>query len=150
MNEHLSAPEISAWLCGEISADRAAHAGQCPLCRAEMARLEADIRGLRGAIHEWARREGGENQSAWQPARMRTGRVPRLAWTAAAAALALASAAPLYRHALERRRAAEAARARADAALMQQVDLEISRAVPGPLEPLAGFIAQPDSSTTSR
>jgi len=68
-----------------------------------------------------------------------------LRWALVAAALLLLSAIPIYRNVQDRQRQAE--RARADALLLEQVDAEVSRAVPRPMEPLAKLVSWDFSST---
>jgi hypothetical protein len=151
MNQHLTPQEISQCVCGEISGAAESHARECPACRAEIQRLSSALRQFRGAVHEWSRLEGGDGAPAgWSPAQPRSFRLPLMRWAAAAALLALVTAAPLYRSARQRQVAAQAARAaRADALLLQQVDFEISRAVPVPMEPLVTLISQSDSQSTA-
>jgi hypothetical protein len=62
----------------------------------------------------------------------------QLRWVLAAAALAIAVMIPAYSQ-LERHRAAE--QARADAALLEQIDSAVSRAVPQPMEPLVQLVS---------
>jgi len=152
MNRHLSNEEISAWAGGEVSPACEEHARECAECRGELERLLSALGEFRGAARAWSRSQGAEAvPHDWRPSRARRFRSPVIRWAAAAAVLALATAAPLYRNSLERRRAAQAAAtARADTLLLQQVDFEISQAVPVPMEPLVSLISQPDSSNTSQ
>ena len=89
-------------------------------------------------------------QSAVPPApQMRASVTVRrpLRWAAAVAAAALVVAVPVYReHVRGEARVAAAAADAADALLLKQVDTEISRAVPEPMEPLVKLAAwEPDS-----
>ena len=56
-----------------------------------------------------------------------------LRWGWAVAALLVLAAVPIYREDQQRK----AERARADAALLEQVDVQVSRAIAAPMEPLA-------------
>jgi hypothetical protein len=62
-----------------------------------------------------------------------------------AAALAL-SVAPVYKTVLDHQRAAQAL---ADAQLMEQVDREVSEAVPTPMQPLAQLVSWDSTSQDS-
>ena len=66
-------------------------------------------------------------------------------WALAAAALLVLAVVPIYRNAQDRQRQAEIARA--DTLLLEQVDAEVSRAVPRPMEPLVKLVSWDFSST---
>jgi hypothetical protein len=129
MNSHLSAEEISAWTLGDRTAERERHVGCCEACSGEIAKLESAIGEFRGAVRHWRDVPPPVYARAVRPSR--AGR-----WVLAAAALALAIAAPVYRH---RQEAAETARA--DAMLLEQVDAEVSQAVPRPMQPLVPLVS---------
>jgi len=134
MNPHLSAEEISQWMVGERTEERERHVSGCEACAGEIARLESALREFRDAVHGWK----GVPALVCSTRR----RAPRAArWALAAAALVLMIAAPVYRH---RRQAAEAARA--DAILLDQVDAEVSQAVPRPMEPLVQLVSWSSSN----
>ncbi|HXS97131.1 MAG TPA: hypothetical protein VN736_21190 [Candidatus Limnocylindrales bacterium] len=150
MKAHLTGRQVDSWLCGDATAEMEAHARECAECREQVQRLSATLRDFRAAAVEFSESQGGEAAPAgWSPAESRGFRIPSLRWAAAAAAvLVLTTAVPLYRSAQERRQAeaaAEAAKAaRADSLLLQEVDYEISRAVPAPMEPLVALMARPN------
>lgn len=133
MIQHLSAEQISQWMIGERSPQLERHVAQCDECRAELAQLETTLRQFRGAVREWS---GSATPPAWrQPA-------PRHSWFSwprlalAAATLCILLALPVYWTIRGRERAEQAA----DAQLLEQVDSEISRAVPEPMEPLVNLV----------
>lgn len=146
MSKHFTTEQISAWVSGAMSPDMEAHARECDACRMEVERFSAGLKEFRGAVRVWSEQQGG---LASRRLSVRSARFPLVRWGAAAAVLALAAAAPFYYQARERSlRAEEAARqARADAALLQQVDYDISRAVPTPLEPLEALISRSPNSS---
>src|SRR5208283_5891399 len=72
-------------------------------------------------------------------------RIQPMRWALVAAALLVLAAVPVHRNAQERQRQAEIARA--DALLLEQVDAEVSRAVPRPMEPLVKLVSWDFSST---
>jgi hypothetical protein len=134
MIEHLSAEQISHWLIGERQPETERHLAACDACRTELAQLQGALVQFRSAVREWS---AASAPPEWRPA-ARAGWFswPRLA--VAAAALAVLISAPVYWTERRRERAAEAARA--DAQLLEQVDSEISRAVPEPMEPLVNLV----------
>lgn len=153
MNRHLSDEEISAWLIGEPIGERtgwqAEHVAACPECRAQTSQLQNALAGFRESAIVWAARR--------QPAAVIPPATPwwqpRPEWLLAAAALLLITAAPLYRSHSAHQSAAyarAAIEAAEDAALLKQVDTEISKAVPGPMEPLVTLVAwNPDPTNQS-
>jgi hypothetical protein len=127
MNSHLSPERISKWMMGERTSPEEQHVLECPQCSAEVARFQSALAGFGGAV-----RDCSERQSVMKPVRDgRHARPFRWAWVAAAALLL--AAVPIYRENQQR----QAERARADAALMEQVDAQVSRAIAAPMEPLA-------------
>jgi hypothetical protein len=152
MTEHLAAKRIAECVAGAPPPESARHLRECAQCRAEVARLESALGQFRHAVRGWS-----DGQSEWAlgraTARAAAGRRPAWAWSrwpaVAAVALALAVA-PVYKTVRDRQRAAEAL---ADAQLMEQIDREVSGAVPSPMEPLTQLVswdsAPQDSSQTS-
>jgi periplasmic protein TonB len=54
MNQHLSSEGISNYLMGEATFEETAHARECAICRAELARLESSLSLFRGAVRRWS------------------------------------------------------------------------------------------------
>ena len=127
MSSHLSHEQISQWMLGERTSVEEQHVLECPQCSAAVAGLQSALAEFGGAVRDW-----GEAQRVAMPTRDgRRARPFRWAWVAVAALLL--AAVPIYR--VDQQRKAE--RARADAALMEQVDAEVSRTVAAPMEPRA-------------
>lgn len=133
MTPHFSAEEITQWVAGERGdrGDGAAHLAECAECAAEVGRLEAALAEFGGAL-----RSSAVPPAVMRPAARRAPRVAR--WVLAAAALAAVAAAPVWRH---RQAEMRAEAARADAILLDEVDAEVSEAVPGPMEPLVPLVS---------
>jgi hypothetical protein len=134
MKPHLSAEEIADWMTGERTQDRERHVSGCEACRGEIARMQSALSEFRGAVRAW-----DSPPALVLHARPRVPRAAR--WLLAAAALALSVGAPVYRY---RQQAAEAARL--DAILLDQVDAEVSEAVPRPMQPLVQLVSWNSSS----
>jgi hypothetical protein len=134
MNEHLSPEDMSRWFAGERSPDLQRHAGECEACSARLDRLESSLAEFRGSVHDWsAAQPAAAPPMVWRlPVRhlVRT-------WILAAASLLILASGPVWWHFRQQARAAEMARADA---LLQQVDAEISRAVPRTMEPLVSLV----------
>ena len=142
MNRHLSTEQIARWIVGERSAAQERHVRECAACGAEVAQLETALGAFRGTVRNWS---DGERAAAAQPVRAR--RVQQWTrWAMAAAALATAAAIPVY---LEVRHQRQVELAKADAALMEQVDTAVSRAIAAPMEPLVKLVAWNDSQNGS-
>jgi hypothetical protein len=146
MNQHLSPEQIARWMAGERTASEEQHARQCVECGAELARLEAALALFRGAVRQWSEQQSVERPRTWGVER--APRVFVLRWAMVAAALLMLVWVPIYQGAKEKQRKAELARA--DAALLEQVDAEISRAVPAPMEPLIKLVAWDSASTNQK
>jgi predicted anti-sigma-YlaC factor YlaD len=150
MNQHLSAEQIAQWMAGEHPAGAEQHLHQCPECSSEVARLQGTLALFRGAVTEWSEQQDASKvQAAWKVQRASHGFRP-MRWALACVALLLLALIPVYHNAAERQRKADIARA--DAALLEQVDVEISRAVPSTMEPLLKLVAwdSPGDQTTNK
>ena len=146
MNRHLSSSEISRWMIGEHTPQQEHHVRECPECSAELARLEASLSLFRDSVRQWSdRQSSGSNQGAWKVERTRTGFMgqPRL-WALVTAMVLMLAVIPIYRDAQHKQREAE--RALADAVLLEQVDDQLSRAVPAPMEPLVAWSSDENST----
>lgn len=117
------------------------HVCQCPECAAKVAELESAIAQFRESVRDCGERYGRPEIPL--PGGVRRARRNFAArpsrWAPVAAALLLLAAIPIYTNSRDRRRQAEMARA--DAALLEQVDAGVSRAVPAPMEPLVELIS---------
>ena len=135
MSEHLSPEDISRWFAGERSPDVARHAGECEGCSARLDHMESALADFRRATHDWsAAQPAAAPPIAWRPPVRHTAQ----RWLLAAATLLiLVSSSAYWEHSRQQARAAEMARADA---LLEQVDAEISRAVPQPMEPLVNLV----------
>ncbi|MGD0771820.1 MAG: hypothetical protein ABSC05_03260 [Candidatus Solibacter sp.] len=135
MNEHLSPEDISRWLAGERSVELQRHVGDCEACSARLDGRESALAEFRGWVHDWsAAQPASAPRAAWRPA---TGHMARR-WILVAATVLILVSGPAYWQSRRQARAAEMARADA---LLEQVDAEISRAVPQTMEPLVNLVA---------
>jgi hypothetical protein len=131
MNSHLSPEQFSRWMIGERTPLEEQHVRECSQCSAEIGKCQSAIAGFRDSVREWS-----DQQTVVKP--ILAGRPTRsVRWACIAATLLVLSAIPIYR--VEQHRKAE--RARADAALLEQVDRQVSRAIAAPMEPLANLMA---------
>jgi hypothetical protein len=139
MNSHLTREQINQWIIGDRAPQIESHMATCAECSAEAARLEVPLGAFRDTVHRWSGRH-------LSPA---TAIVPRRSFSffprfaIATAALALMIAGGIDFHA---RRVAEMARA--DEALLEQVDAAVGRSVPAPFEPLAKLMSQSSSNNS--
>jgi hypothetical protein len=149
MSQHLSSRQISQWMIGERTPQQEQHVGECSECGAEVARMEAALAQFRGSVRHWSGR-----QSRAQPPAVGSilpaadSATHPMRWTLVAAALLVLVAVPIYRNMQDSERQAEIARA--DALLLEQVDAEVSRAVPRPMEPLVKLVSWDFTSTDGR
>jgi hypothetical protein len=152
MTQHLSDEEIAAWAMGEGSALQKGHVAECQSCRAKTGDLQKALTGFRETALLWATRE---HPPAVIPAVAREkkwrGRYPPLRWVLACGALVgIAAVYESYSGSLNATRERAAQEAAADSALLSQVDKEISRAVPEPMEPLLTLVSWNTGSGQAR
>jgi hypothetical protein len=136
MSGHLSSVEISEWLAGIRTSGAERHLAECAGCAAELERAGEPLALFGVATRAWC---AAEPPAPWpQPIELAVRRRGLFAGVrvALAAAAVLLVAAPVY---LQHQRAIE--RARQDEALLEQVQTEISRSAPEPMQPLEKLVA---------
>jgi anti-sigma factor RsiW len=144
MNPHLTPQQIAEWITGDKIAEMDQHLRDCPECAAAVNRLAEPLALFRTTVR--ALSEQMEPAPLVLPAeRPRRATIPlhwRLAM-ATAAALMIA-AIPIARHLRPvQQPAAPAPIAQiSDDALLRQVESDLSRSVPTPMEPLAKLMAE--------
>ncbi len=134
MNEHLSPEEISLWFAGGRTAELERHAAGCAECGARLGRMDSALAEFRESARSWS-----EAQSETARRIVWNRPVSHMArrWVLVAASLVILASGPAYWRTRQQARAAEMAHADA---LLQQVDAEISRAVPQTMEPLVSLV----------
>jgi anti-sigma factor RsiW len=135
MNQHLSADQISGWTSGERNLEVEQHIAACPACRTQVAALQDTLAAFRGSLHQWSEEQFRTS------APIRPQAVKPLSWVtwnklsgACVAVMICLVAGVSVRQRTNQESAAEAATT--DALLLKQVDMELSRTVPRPMEPL--------------
>lgn len=150
LTSHLTKEELTDNLLGVSSLTVNAHLLGCPACAEELARVKGSIAGFRDAAHSWSERALMAAESS--TARARNGEAQsRPTWMLAMAAMILLVAGWLiYTHkepAVSQSHPAVVTAPTAGAALSQaqldqdnqllsQVSVELSEAVPAPMQPL--------------
>ena len=131
MRTHLSAHEVDAWIIGESTSQLADHVRECPDCAAEVERAAGPLLLFGGAVRAFGQQQM-RPMGHWTNARNSgwTG-LFRFGMAVAVAAMMLLVAVPVYRHGQNTRQAVQ------DEALLRQVQSELQKSVPAPMEPLA-------------
>lgn len=135
MSRHLTSQQISERVLGEGSQEMELHLRDCSLCQEELSRFEDALKGFRTSVRHWS-----ESQlPAPVPSQARRNPVwswmMGLCWAAAAIILCI-----VIGH-LNYHPVPQAQTTAADAALLAQIDNEVSRTVPGPMEPLTQLVS---------
>lgn len=146
MSVHVSLDQISRFMAGNATPDEVQHVRECGQCAAEAARLDSLLAYFRSSVIAWsALHRDAEIPDRWLPLQRRD-RISRrvLRWTMAAAALVFVATLPICDNVNDRRREMEVFRE--DARLWEEVNAQILRPVPSPLEPLTKLVAwDPDA-----
>ncbi len=101
----------------------------------ELTGLEDALKGFHDAVRNWAARQPGSECPGMRfESAQRARTVRRARWALAATAALVLLAVPVWKTSVEKKRAAEA---EADARLLEQVSVQLSRPVPASLEPLS-------------
>ncbi|MGA2272931.1 MAG: hypothetical protein ABSH00_05205 [Bryobacteraceae bacterium] len=136
MSGHLSSVEISEWLAGIRASGAERHLAECAGCAAELERAREPLARFGAAARAWCAAETPAPRLEPIESELRRRRRFTGVGIALAAAAALMVAAPVYR---QHQRALEMARQ--DEALLEQVQTEVSRSAPEPMQPLEKLVA---------
>jgi anti-sigma factor RsiW len=135
MTTHLCSEQLSECALGEPSPDARQHLEDCPACRAELQHFHEVLSGFRRSVRRWS--ENQANAALAVHARPSESR----SWMAShqfVLALLLAAVCMLVSMVWHGGENAPAS----DAVLLNQVDAQVSRAVPRSMEPLTKLVAQ--------
>lgn len=136
MSGHLSSVEISEWLAGTRTPAAEGHLAECAGCAAELARAAEPLARFGLATRAWCAAETPVPRLGSVATAVRRRHRFTMMRVALVAAAVLLLAAPVYRH---HQRALEMARQ--DEALLEQVQTEVSRSAPEPMQPLEKLVA---------
>jgi len=135
MSGHLSSVEMSEWLAGIRASGAERHLAECAGCAAELERASEPLALFGAATRAWCAAETPVPRlGSIAPAVRRRRRFAGVRVALAAAAVLLV-AAPVYR---QHQRAIEMARQ--DEALLEQVQTEVARSAPEPMQPLEKLV----------
>ena len=135
MIPHLTSQQLSGYLAAKPDPMVDHHVQDCPVCRAQLAAFRQSLAEFRGAVHVWSEQQAGALRSPapvsgerfWKPAHQ------------FACALAIAAVCAIV-SVLSWQRQESAARR--DTMLLDQVDAQVSRSVPSPMEPLLRLVVE--------
>jgi anti-sigma factor RsiW len=137
---HLNSDQLSEFILGEPHPGIARHLENCPSCRAELASFRDALGEFRGAVRCWSDEQAHAALAVQaRPAESRS-------WIAGhqlALALLLAAVCVLGSFVWH---GGESAAAN-DAVLLNQVDAQVSRAVPSSMEPLMKLVVETGADT---
>jgi hypothetical protein len=149
VSRHLSPEEISRWMMGERTAQDEEHVRDCWTCSAEVNRMETALGLFQRSAKDWSRERSPEFRNVWSIEGARRGvRTLALRWALAGLTLLVLAGIPI--RTLREREQREARANQIDAVLLEQVDAEVSRAVPAPMEPLARLVPWGSTETTGK
>jgi hypothetical protein len=166
MSAHLTQEELTDKLLGNSSLTVNAHLLGCPACADELERVKRAIAGFRDAAHGWSddALEAAENCAS--RARISAVRSRRTGWILAAAAAmilfiagsvaylhqepAVSQAHPVVPSTPTSSIGLSQAQLDQDNQLLSQVSVELSEAVPAPMQPLLVSESSGSSATTNK
>ena len=146
---HLSPEQITRWMMGEYTAQDEEHVRDCWTCGAEVNRVETALWLFQRSAKDWSREHSPEFRKVWSAERARRGvRTLALRWALAGLTLLVLVGIPVQT--IREREQREARANQIDAVLLEQVDAEVSRAVPAPMEPLTRLVPWGSTETTGK
>jgi anti-sigma factor RsiW len=159
--DHLSAWEQEEYILNQGTEQQSPqvlrHLAECVACRAEVARLEHGVGVFRSAAVEWSSQCLASRPQPLQAVPLRRLPIPRIQWAFAAVVplvLLLLALLPLHLSHLSTRQTAHpgvqiSAAQISDDALLEQVDEQVSVAVPSSMESLTHLVSADNNSGTA-
>lgn len=144
MSKHLNTDQISEWVTGEHNPTAEKHLGECEACRSQVESLQETLAGFRSSVRGWSAAQYAASQhTAFRAESLSRPLYPALYWAAAMAAAVCALLVILVFHEGSPRHVLinQTHSATTDAALMRQVDTEVSQTVPDAMEPLMKLVS---------
>jgi anti-sigma factor RsiW len=143
MSDHLSSRQFDELLVGDAPDKAQRHLRECPFCQKELERLREPFANFRQSVRGWSDEQlPAPLRIDWHSTASRSWMsLSKLSLAAVAVALCLLFAVSFP----SRQKSQPVGPSVSDAALLSQVDAEVSRSVPGPMEPLTEFLSN-DSS----
>ena len=135
--KHLCSEQIAECVLGLPDPVARRHLEDCAACRAELAKVREALGEFRGAVRGWSENQARELSISARPSESRSWIAAHqlaLALLLAAVCIVASIAVPWY----ERDRSG----AVNDAALLNQVDSEVSRTAPSSMEPLMKLVVE--------
>jgi anti-sigma factor RsiW len=140
MSSHLTSEQMTEAVLGDYSRDVGAHLRECAACHAEVRRWQSDLSAFGSAVRNWSEAEATAAPVRRKAARWRAAFPRPFSVVAVCASILLLCVLAEFHHFGGRdlsRSAAVTIAEPSDAVLMQDVNAELSRTVPGPMEPLS-------------
>jgi predicted anti-sigma-YlaC factor YlaD len=145
MSEHFTDGQIAEWVAGERVPERESHLQNCPACRSHVENFQAALTGFGASMRAWSEMQYVAATEASVKARSSERPVVvrgSLYAAAGLAAVCLVAVLVMFHGALVRQSAPVDTRASlADAALLRQIDTEVSQTVPHAMEPLTELVS---------
>ena len=148
MSSHLSSQQVAEWVGGKRNRKAETHLRDCPACQAEINHFEATLGQFRSSLREWSAEQFNPNVligTDWQKSQPKT-TLPKLGWALLLLAVYLAASLLLHRSETHQPIVVRVATI-SDSALLKQVDQDVSRTVPSPMEPLVNLVSWDGSSS---
>jgi hypothetical protein len=145
---HLTTWEQEEYVINRRAPQLLRHLSECAECRAAVARLEHGVGIFRHAAVEWSGQSLATRPQQWATASNRRLPVNALRWAFAAAVPLLLLVLALLPFHLASPRPALPAMAISDDALLQQVDEQLSVAVPSSMESLTHLVSTDNGGTS--
>ena len=150
MSNHLSQDQFAKCALGRLARAELQHISECPECRAELDRFGNALLLFRSAIRHRIDDRVASLPSTVTPLRPVAAGISKWRWAWVAAAVVTVLVLPFFIPQIQPQEAGERASSNADAdAVMERVNLHLSRIVPAPMEPMLSLLPNDESITKS-
>ena len=150
MSNHLSQDQFSKYIVGRPTSEELKHIGECPECSAELERFGNTLSLFRSEIRNRIEERVASHPPEVTFLRPVESGISKWRWAWVAAAVVTVLVLPFFIPQIQPQEAGERASSNADAdAVMERVNLHLSRIVPAPMEPMLSLLPNDESITKS-
>src|SRR5262249_4295 len=140
MSDHLSEDQFAKCIAGRSTRAELQHISECPECSVELERFGKMLSLFRTAVRDRIDDRVGSRPSAGTPLTRREARISTLRWAWVTAAI-VALIIPLFMSKKKPQKVDEQISTETNpVAIMDRVNLHLSRTVPAPMEPMMSLI----------
>jgi hypothetical protein len=147
MNTHLSEDQFESCVLGQAAQAELDHLNDCPGCRAEFEHFGRMLSLVRSAVRNRIEAHVIAHTPESYPSVVHPTHIPKWSWAVVAAAFIAVIMSPFLLPEIQPQRAEPVSAETSPEAIMERLNRHLSRAMPGPMEPVLSLIPSEEFSS---